>query len=155
MELNVGDYVRTKYGKIGRIISFDKSICFDLENAKENIEDVAYEEEMLVVDTHYVYEDEEDMYFKDDIIKTAEGTPRGLLNLIEVGDYVNGWRVNRVEKQEDGIFLTIGSISSFVSKNETDPYLTQDYNEKNRMRKIESIVTKEQFEEMQYIVKED
>lgn len=140
MKLNVGDYVRTKTGihkifEINENATVWKYLC-DKKPTGE-------------WDGSYEYTTTRD----ENIIKSAEGTPRGLLDLIEVGDYVNGWRVNRVEKEEDGIFLTIGNVTSFISKNETDPYLAKDHNDKNKMCKIESIVTKEQFESMKYVVK--
>lgn len=89
-----------------------------------------------------------DVCVKSNVLKASHN----IIDLIEVGDYVNGWRVNKVEKKEDGTLLTIGTITSFVSRNETEPYLTQDYEEADKMCKIKSIVTKEQFEAMVYKV---
>ena len=123
MELNVGDYVRTKYG-ISKIVAFYSNAIYNEKNKR--------------IDNNLI----------------TKSSPN-IIDLIEVGDYVNGWRVNRIEKQEGGIFFTIGNITSFISKNETNPYLTRDHNDKNRICKIESIVTKEQFEAMQYVIKED
>lgn len=96
---------------------------------------------------------------KDGVMKDTKGclhygdfikSGHNIIDLIDVGDCVNGWRVNRVEKEEDGTLLTIGTITSFVSRNETEPYLTQDYKEADKMCKIKSIVTKEQFESIEY-----
>lgn len=85
-----------------------------------------------------------------DFIKASHN----IIDLIEEGDYVNGWRVNKVEKKEDGTLLTIGRITSFVSRNEKEPYLTQDYKDAEKMCKLKSIVTKEQFERMEYRIGE-
>ena len=71
-------------------------------------------------------------YFKDEyIIKSSPN----IIDLIEVGDYVNGNRVLVVENRE--IFFGSGFGIMMILKNED----------------IKTIVTKEQFEEMNYEIK--
>ena len=106
--MKVGDYVRTKRGLIARILKFnstgsitcDRNIYWGVGN---------YNSKKVLCDL-------------TQIIKSAEGTPKGLLSLIEVGDYVNG------------ILITIRMIDN----------IGMYFNE------IKSIVTKEQFESMEY-----
>lgn len=70
---------------------------------------------------------------KKDIIKSS---PR-IIDLIEVGDYVNGHEV--LEKYHDELRLnTENDVLCFVKEKD-----------------INSIVTKQQFESMQYVVKEN
>ena len=67
-----------------------------------------------------------------------------ILKLIQVGDYVNGLRVIEVREHlhnDIEIILTNGAFNWSFSKNESD-------------YKIKSIVTKEQFEQMEYKVGE-
>jgi len=140
--MKVGDYVRTKNGNIFKIVGGN---CdnWEIDIAYSKLEQT--EENWLEL---YRYNDNYSFFNDTNIIKTSPN----IIDLIEVGDYVNGWRVNRVEKEEDGTLLTIGTITSFVSRNEKEPYLTQDYKEADKMCKIKSIVTKEQFESIEYRV---
>ena len=63
-----------------------------------------------------------------------------IIDLIEVGDYVNGSKVIDIaEAPERAVYVekvTLGALEPITNKN------------------IETIVTKEQFEQMKYIVKE-
>lgn len=105
--MKVGDYVRTKKDGIGRIISFsyqeDDECCFiELSNRRTGIKQF-------------------------NIIKSSPN----IIDLIEVGDYVNGCMV--INKKDD----TIQIIQLII------PF---DLKEKD----IKSIVTKEQFKSMEY-----
>jgi hypothetical protein len=103
MELKEGMYVRTKGGFIDKIISFKSTISND-------------------------YVELEDEYYanKKDILKASNN----IIDLIEVGDYVNGYEVTSKDQ-----FLGIGNHDWYIA----------DY-------EIKSIVTKEQFESMSYRV---
>ena len=127
MKLEVGMYVRTNDGYINKIKKVNQY--------------------NVLVDARDLFGEELNIP-NNEIIKASHN----IIDLIEVGDYVNGWRVNRVEKEEEGTLLTVGTITSFVSRSETEPYLTQDYNEADKMCKLKSIVTKEQFSQMEYKV---
>lgn len=101
MELEEGMYVRTKGGFIDKIISFKSTISND-------------------------YVELEDEYYanKKDILKASHN----IIDLIEVGDYVNGFPV--IHKEND--ILKCGLLVQF------------------KENEIKTIVTKEQFESMQY-----
>ena len=110
--MKVGDYVRTK-NKIGKIIKCN-SIYFILDNDADNI---AHEQ--------------------DEIVKSSPN----IIDLIEVGDYVNGSKVvNTNLIPEVPIYRFV--IVDTVKKNTLYSY------------DIKSIVTKEQFENMEYKVGE-
>lgn len=75
---------------------------------------------------------------KNQIIKASHN----IIDLIEVGDYVNGKKVIRKWEEPFGEF--VGQIFIKLDGEETIPTI----------RKIETIVTKEQFKSMQYKVGE-
>ena len=78
--MNVGDYIRTKYGKIGKIIDFNKAVVFSPITFKEELEDITSEEIMIVADTNYNFDDEKDHYFKSDIFNSSPN----IIDLIQV-----------------------------------------------------------------------
>lgn len=134
MKINVGDYVRTKTGihkifEINENATVWKYLCDKKLTGKW---DGSYEYTTIK---------------EENIIKSAEGTPRGLLDLIEVGDYVNGYKVESVntEYAPYGVYIEIPFVGSESIGCNIDLIRTEE---------IKSIVTKEQFESMQYIVKE-
>ena len=110
--MKVGDYVRTKKHGIGKIISFsyqeDDECCFiELSKRRTGIK-------------------------QSNIIKSSPN----IIDLIEVGDYVNGLKVQGVNNEIKGF----GTIVF-----DKDNSIMEDY--------IYSIVTKEQFKNMEYEVK--
>ena len=114
--MKVGDYVRTNVERLNI-----QQIC----KIKEILSD-----DFIFTDRGY--------YDKEYIIKSSPN----IIDLIEVGDYVNGYYVEEVRGVFDGedtyfiICLTSGS-------NYFQPNITENED-------IKSIVTKEQFERMQY-----
>ena len=84
----------------------------------------------------FIYTDKQ-RYGKHYIEKASEN----IIDLIEVGDYVNGKRVDEIALIEDVWF-----VKTKVSNIDNYDYLPE--------RLIEDIVTKEQFESMKYIVEE-
>ena len=108
--MKVGDYVRTKDGRISKIASIDSNSLYSLE------------------DYNYKYK-------QDWLVKSSPN----IIDLIEVGDYVNGKKV--IDKWEEpdwyGYFIKLEG-------EETVPTI----------RKIKSIVTKEQFSQMEYRIEE-
>ena len=123
MKLEVGMYVRTKWGRIGKIIDISKS--FDVTNIDNPISLNRYE-----VDTNYNFEDEPDGYFKEDIIKASHN----IGEILEAGDFLDSHYIERIEGTT--IFLTDGWFIDFDDVEEL----------------VTSIVTKEQFERMSYEV---
>ena len=114
MELREGMYVRTKDGFIDKVINDYKGCC-DSPNC--NCKHVSCE--------HNYYDEE-------NIIKVSDN----LIDLIEVGDYVNGKEVLNISEFKDG--------SRYIEFDE-GRYLCKNY-------QIESIVTKEQFNSVKYEV---
>lgn len=118
MKLEVGMYVRTKRDGIGKIISLnvgveDDECCFiELSKRRTGIKE-------------------------HNILKASHN----IIDLIEVGDYVNGIEVTSVRKTVEGNIL-IGLEDMFGFTKFDNEY------------EIKSIVTKEQFESMSYKVGE-
>ena len=132
MELKVGMYVRTKDGNIFKIIggnvdNWEIDIDYSkLEQTEENWLEL------------YRYNDNYSFFNDKDIIKASHN----IIDLIEVGDYVNGYKVERVNQYEVELEL-VGCFSG------------EFYSETLRANDISSIVTKEQFESMSYKVDND
>lgn len=113
--MEVGEYVRTDKGLIGKVIKKEE------------------------YDTHFILE-YKGQYCKR--VLTTSGTDSeivksspNIIDILEIGDYVNGGQVREIEK--DYIRISGGSyIWQFLKKEE-----------------IKSIVTKEQFKNIEYEVK--
>ena len=118
MELKEGMYVRTKDGFIDKVINDYKGCC-DSPNC--NCKHVSCE--------HNYYDEE-------NIIKVSDN----LIDLIEVGDYVNGYRVYSGGENHFDYILTWDEESDYYMKIEL-PSID-----------IKSIVTKEQFASVKYEV---
>ena len=112
MKLEVGMYVRTKDGKIAKFIKYDEE-----------------DKEELVTD-YYEYST---IWIKD-VIKASYN----IIDLIEIGDYVNGREVIDIKLKCDETIKCL---------------ITHGYDITNEM--IKSIVTKEQFESMSYKLGDD
>jgi len=107
--MKVGDYVRTTRGTFDRFITSQKH---------DNL-------------TWYCFENRGNITNPENyIIKSSPN----IIDLIEVGDYVNGYKI--VKKNKYTLYLEDGLDE------ESNLYIGQD--------NIESIVTKEQFESMEY-----
>ena len=116
--MNVGDYVRTKDGRISKIEDIvDGFVWFD------NFIYYTYSGGMDILNIEKI-----DEY----IIKSSSN----IIDLIEVGDYVNGQQVNYVNKKHKEVYAGTEDITVY---------------EKN----IKSIVTKEQFSQMEYKAGDD
>lgn len=127
--MKVGDYVRNKYG-IAKVIDiennngidilvFDKPICFLVNKETGKIKDDRLLNRLAIIDGVDVSK-----------IKSSPN----IIDLIEVGDYVNGVRVDEIKNGE------IRTSSHY------DGYICNLCVEED----IKSIVTKEQFEAMEY-----
>ena len=125
--MKVGDYVRYEYenciyiGKIkfiSEVMGYEETLQLDIDDCMEEI-------------------------LKEDIIKSSPN----IIDLIEVGDYVNGEQVSRI-KQCPEYHLGDG-ILIFNEHNETiySNFRTSKYYD------ITSIVTKESMERVTYYVK--
>lgn len=115
--MNIGDYVRTKDGRIGKII--------DYHNDPTDYYFNCYETDLSMQLTEY------------DNIKSSPN----IIDLIEVGDYVNGCLVLDIAQapKKALYLLEKDNHCALIPRKNKD---------------IKSIVTKEQFEAMQYKVGE-
>lgn len=123
MELKKGMYIRTKkgIGKINEIRDFMGVLEFHLDSNIGKIHNVT-----------------DNTYWNnvDDII----GEPsEHLIDLIEVGDYVNGVKVTEIKDGKP------------YHEDYNDPYFSYYFEENN----IKDIVTKEQFNACKYVVERD
>lgn len=116
--MKVGDYVRTKYGEITKI----KDIWENERIFFENIIVLGY------TTSDNIYASQKEKY----IIKSSPN----IIDLIEVGDYINGFKVYEIK---NGQLRTISYYDGYIC------YLCSDY-------EIKSIVTKQQFKNMEYKV---
>jgi hypothetical protein len=114
--MKIGDYVRFKNGEIEKIHSFAEK-----DNPLFNI----------LINARY--------HNTNEIKKHGE-----LIGLIEVGDYVNGYKVN-AEYAPYGVYIEIPFVDSESIGCNVDLIRTEE---------IESIVTHEQFKSMEYKVGE-
>ena len=121
-ELNIGDYVRTKN------ITFQPSQIAKIQNMQK---DSGYNNQYYIELDHNLLNNYNFHIYEEDVTKSSPN----IIDLIEVGDYVNGCIV--INKKDE----TIQIIQLII------PF---DLKEKD----IKSIVTKEQFESMQYKVGE-
>lgn len=102
-QIKVGNYVRTKRGQIGKV----EKIC----------------EKHIEIEFNRMWKD---LILKENIIKSSSN----IIDLIEVGDYINGTKVKNIN---GNLFNDDGEISEII---------------------IKSIVTKEHFESIEYEVGE-
>lgn len=136
MELEVGMYVRGKYyqyrGKIGKII---KNYNNDLE--------IAYKDGILKTNVGSFIDDNYDINGKQ--YKASYN----IIDMLEIGDYVNGSEVLGFENEyieEDDKYVPFGVITKNCYLDNNKCWLTE--------KDIKSIVTKEQFKKIEYKVGE-
>ena len=122
MKLEEGMYVRTK----------NNGICKLYREFHEDSVDVGIGV-FPEIDGFFIDEEEIDYIEKKDVLKASYN----IIDLIEVGDYVNGLPVTRIcidDETNEKYLNMFGSISEYESED------------------IKSIVTKEQFDSMKYEV---
>lgn len=123
MELKDGMYVRTEYG-IFKIRKITKDLGYS-----------ARDKRVLELDRNIPELDYNYKFYKDESIFKNAKFSSNLIDLIKVGDYVNGLKVDK--KYEDRV----------VINTRDDIIVWFEY-------QIKSIVTKEQFDSMKYEVGE-
>ena len=124
--MKVGDYVRTKYG-IFKIRNITKDLGYNKREKR------VLELDRNIPEEHYNFQ-----FYKDQtIFKNAKFSPN-IIDLIEVGDYVNENRVVNIAYLQDKV------AEIYLDTN--DLFEQAIYREED----IKSIVTKEQFESMEY-----
>ena len=134
MKIEVGEYIRTNLGHIGKVIK---------EYTFENGEVVYPEPQEWVLDNKYVLNEAEMYQMGEQIIRHS----KAIIDLIEVGDYVNGNRVIAINCNFE--YIDDDSDTGVAETNEgvqtTGENIIND-------EFIKTIVTKEQFKEMEYRV---
>ena len=118
--MKIGDYVRTKSGGIGKIIAIDTNASISHIITDNETFGLGWDGEQVNWD------------FRSEIVKSSPN----IIDLIEVGDYVNGECVSCITKNN---YIEIGYGEELYGLHNED---------------IKSIVTKEQFESMEYKVVE-
>lgn len=113
MNIEVGEYIRTKQGDISKVRYVDEENIF--------LEDCVWSKNDL-------YEKTDVLYFDDEEIAKHS---KNIIDLIETGDYVNGGKVLLVNNTSK----TIGTTRNIYFDDE-----------------MKTIVTKEQFKNMEYRV---
>lgn len=118
-EIKVGDYIRTDDGYIAKVLEIDEKGGYDCDGIIQNS-----------------YGDELDFYFDGEIDITKHSP--NIIDLIEVGDYVNRHLV--VEKADSHICI------ENIDEDDGGEYVSE--------KGIKAILTKEQFEKVMYRVEE-
>lgn len=126
--MKVGDYVRTK-----NKTPFEPSQIAKITDMKK---DEGYKNQYFITLDHNLPTTYNFHIYSEDVIKSSPN----IIDLIEVGDYVNGKKVIKIWEEPFGEFA--GQIFTILDGEETAPTI----------REIKSIVTKEQFESMMYNV---
>ena len=143
MKLEIGMYVRTKKGSIAKVLGFDI-----FEEGKgtniENLEAVYFDEMLDNID--------KDIYRGcfNEVFKNAKAS-HNIIDLIEVGDYVNGFPVEdyfHKYNEEKDIFENVGVIT-------TECYLENSNFSWILAKDIKTILTHEQFENNCFKIKGD
>lgn len=143
MKFEVGMYVRTKKG-IAKYLGLGINILKDDGSNSYN-----HWKSRHIFD-NYIFDEEygDTLTTLDNIDEIIIGKPSyNIIDLIEVGDYVNGYKVFEVDRECCRITLNGGDIGNEFRLTYLRPTLGKNMG-------IKSIVTKEQFESMQYKVGE-
>lgn len=133
-EIKVGEYVRTKRGIIG--------ILEEQYTHANGLIEYPEPQEWVIKTLKGIYVvNESDM--NDNIINHS----KDIIELLEAGDYVNGYELSEFDDEEGNLYLGIPIY---------DDALMNSFTEIRPLNTIEikSIVTKEQFEKVMYKVGE-
>ena len=127
MKLEVGEFIRTPYG-IRKIVNITKDDGYGKPKVR-----------VIELDRHLntPYKFDYIFYTDENVIKKCK-TSYNIIDILEVGDYVNGYYVEDVLKT----FVNVAVGSNYFQS----PTIYE--------KDIKSIVTKQQFENMEYKVGE-
>lgn len=106
-EIKVGDYIRTDYGEIHRVV--------------EIVEDVQGM-------NYYKYENK-----MGDFEICIKKTSSNIIDLIEIGDFIDGIEITNIEKVKNTTYIEFGNTGLYSTTIINDKY-------------IETILTHEQYE---------
>ena len=127
--MNIGDYVRTKN------IIFQPSQIAKITDMKK---DEGYKNQYFITLDHNLPATYNFHIYSEDVIKSSSN----IIDLIEVGDYVNGCHITYIaepDKYNSNRILYFEEPQDYVLKTFTN-------------EEIKSVVTKEQFESIKYNV---
>ena len=113
-KIEIGEYIRTIDGYIRKIDNINTGRKITIYG--EHILDIPYKNSKSVA--------------KKKIIKHS----KNIIDLIEVGDYVNGKLIHKVDIRKDSAYIYYGNCKTFTNY------------------QINSVVTHQQFKEMEYRV---
>ena len=116
--IEVGDFVRTKQGKIAKLIEVSKNNYYWFDNWIYKESGIPHQG-FRIEDTERI-----------GIVKHS----KIISEVVEVGDYVNGKRIHKIDKGENYCYLYYGNCKTFVNY------------------QIKTILTKEMYESNCYTV---
>lgn len=129
MKLEIGKFIRTPYG-IRKIVNITKDDGYGKPKVR-----------VIELDRHLntPYKFDYIFYTDENVIKKCK-TSYNIIDILEVGDYVNGYPIYEIVEYEDDTRAIVIS-----DDNKSIMWKKQD---------IKSIVTKEQFKNMEYRIGE-
>lgn len=131
--LKVGMYVRTKDGRISKLMQIK-------EDDELNLKFYCFEENII-------YRNYEESELKQFLIKASDK----LIDILEVGDYVNGMKVVAIDS--DGRLYVPEDLGQPYDREFSNGVFYHTLLDMNTF-KIKTILTKEQFDQMSYKVGE-
>lgn len=133
-DMQVGEYCRTKEGYIAKVIEIDDITYMFDKTIRISCGDVFL----------HIFLGEEKQYI-------TKHSPN-IIDLIEVGDYINGCLI--VEISKDPFIKGQTNLWTNMLFSEGEPFPNEYYKVKILEKDIKSIVTHEQFRDVRYIVNE-
>ena len=129
MKLEIGKFIRTPYG-IRKIVNITKDDGYGKPKVR-----------VIELDRHLntPYKFDYIFYTDENVIKKCK-TSYNIIDILEVGDYVNGYPIYEIVEYEDDTRAIV-----IANDNKSIIWEKQD---------IKSVVTKEQFENMEYRIGE-
>lgn len=124
MEINVGEYVRDKNGRVGKV--------FDITNEPSVDVGIGIIPEVNAV---WIDKDKINYLYQEEITKHS----KDIIDLIEVGDYVNGRLVVSIMYDAEDRILGIETLGCLLFEND----------------EIRAILTKQQFEANAYTIEKE
>lgn len=133
MKLEVGTYVRTKYGQILKVINIRE--C-EVEGNEYYFDEILNRNGEKEYDDNVLYEGE---------LNKIPKSSFDIIDLVQVGDYVNDLKITLINEPSLG-----NDYKRVLYAEDRSGYLIESFDNDD----IKSIVTREQFEAMSYKVGE-
>ena len=130
MKLEIGKFIRTPYG-IRKIVNITKDDGYGKPKVR-----------VIELDRHLntPYKFDYIFYTDENVIKKCK-TSYNIIDILEIGDYVNGYPIYEIVEYED-------DTRAIVTANDNKSIIW-------KKQDIKSIVTKQQFENMEYRIGEN